>query len=79
MSRRCFPKVLIFELLAAMRLEVRGQQRSVEEAGNTLSSAPESIRKYFPECLSKIEMVDEAEENGACAVAIDDRPWVDRR
>ena len=54
-----------------------GPARSIDEAGKTLSSAPESMRKCFPDCLSKIEMVDV--EDGAVAVAIVDRPCIDRR
>ena len=62
--------------LAATRLEVRGRARSEAEAGNTLSSAPESMRKWRLELTSKIEMEEEEEEGvkGAPAAAISDRP-----
>ena len=62
-----------------MRSVVRGEDLSEEEVGNTLSSAPESIRKYFPEFLSKIEMVEVLFENGDSAAAIVNRLRVDRR
>ena len=62
-----------------MRSEERGLERSEEDAGNTLSSAPESIGKYFPEFLSKIEMVEVLDEKGDSAAAIVDRLQVDLR
>ena len=51
--------MVILELLAAIRLVDRGRERSKEDAGKTLSSAPESIREFFPEFLSKMEMVED--------------------
>ena len=60
-------------MLAAMRCDVCGRQRSAVEAGKMLSSAPESTRKCLPEYRSKMEMVED-EYEGKPAVAIDDRP-----
>ena len=51
--------------------------RSAEDAGNTLSSAPESMRKWRLEKTSKMEMEDgeEEEEKGLPAAAISDRAF----
>ena len=60
---------------AATRLEVRGQARSEAVAGKTLSSAPESIRKWRRELTSKIDREkEEGELNGAPAAATSGRP-----
>ena len=61
-----------------MRLVDLGRERSRKEAGITLSSAPESMRKCFPEFLSELEMVEERCWKGASAEAIVDRPRVDQ-
>ena len=63
------PNVLIYIPFAATRLVVWWQLNSVEVAGKTHSSAPESTRKSRPEMWSRTEMVP-------CklpAAAIDDR------
>ena len=63
------------EPFAATRLEVRGRARSDAVAGKTLSSAPESIRKWRRELTSKIEIDDEeGEVNGTPAAATIGRP-----
>ena len=70
----------ILVLLAAIRLEVRGSERSSVEAGKTLSSAPESMRKKRLEIRSKMEIVEvEGTGKGALVAAIVDRLGVDRR
>ena len=56
-----------------MRSDERGRERSRVEAGKTLSSAPESMRKYFPDRFSKMDMVDVLRREPAAL--IDDRPW----
>ena len=43
--------------LAAMSAPVAGEGEEKELAGNTETSAPLSIRKYFPDTLSLIEIV----------------------
>ena len=59
--------------LAAIRSDKRESKRSKVEAGKTLSSAPESIRKYRPERFSKLDMVEVLKsELGA---ATDNWPW----
>ena len=73
-SRR--PYVAIEEPFAATRLDVLARVRSVEDAGNTLSSAPESMRKWRLEKTSKMEMEDGGdEEKGLPAAATSDRPF----
>ena len=65
------------EPLAATKLEVLGQARSAAEAGKTLSSAPESIRKWRRELDSKIEIEEEEGEEegkGTPAAATSGRP-----
>ena len=53
------------EPLAATRSRDRAKERSEDEAGYTLSSAPESIKKWRPEFLSKMDIVDgRREEEG---------------
>ena len=64
--------------MAATRDEVQALDRSEGEAGKTLSSAPESIKKCFPECRSKMEIEDGEEEDvvgkGEPAAATSNRP-----
>ena len=58
MDKDLFPKVRMVEPLAAMRSWEQAEERSEDETGKTLSSAPESIKKWRPEFLSKIDMVE---------------------
>ena len=66
------------EPLAAMRSVERDMERSEGEAGYTLSSAPESIKKYRPDRRSKTDMEDRLVSLvvlvGKPAAFIDDRP-----
>ena len=66
------------EPLAAIRSSERAKERSEDEAGNTLSSAPESIKKCRPEFLSKMDIVEgrreeEDDDEDEPTVAIDGR------
>ena len=64
---------MIAEPLAAIKSDDRGEERSALVAGNTHSSAPESIRKCFPECNSKIDIVEGWKMLPAAIIV--DRPW----
>ena len=65
----------ITDPFAATRLLVLLLKRSELEAGKTDSSAPESMRKSFPDVTSRMEMEEVDEGNGVPAAAISDRPW----
>ena len=72
-GRRRREYVLIADPLAAIKSDERGEERLELDAGNTHSSAPESMRKCFPECRSNIDIVDGMKILPAAIIA--DRPW----
>ena len=67
------PYVLIAVPLAAMRSDEWGRERFRVVARKTLSSAPESMRKYLLDRFSKMDMVDVLKSEPAAAIV--NRLW----